>query len=72
MRGYNRKKLSARCLIKVDLQKAFDSLSWDFLLNVLKAMKFLDPFIGWIKGYVTSPKFSICINRGLCGYFFWS
>ncbi|XP_039022098.1 uncharacterized protein LOC120154405 [Hibiscus syriacus] len=38
VRGYSRKNLSPRCAIKVDMQKAFDSFSWDFLLNVMGAM----------------------------------
>ena len=37
VRGYGRSNLSTRCAIKIDLQKAFDSLDWTFTLEVLKA-----------------------------------
>ena len=62
VRGYGRSKISPRCAIKVDLQKAFDTLSWDFILAVLSVMKFPDVFIRWIKGCLTIARFSISIN----------
>ncbi|XP_039056849.1 uncharacterized protein LOC120199964 [Hibiscus syriacus] len=36
VKGYKKRTLSPRCSIKADLQKAFDSLSWDFTLGVLE------------------------------------
>ena len=36
-------------LITVDIEKAFDSLDHDFLLNVLKKFGFCEDFIFWIK-----------------------
>ncbi|XP_039009368.1 uncharacterized protein LOC120137752 [Hibiscus syriacus] len=38
VKGYSRKNISPRCVIKIDLQKAFDSINWGFMLNVLGAM----------------------------------
>ncbi|KAL0347742.1 UNVERIFIED_CONTAM: hypothetical protein Scaly_1790200 [Sesamum calycinum] len=39
--GYNQTRLPPRCTIKVDLQKAYDSVEWDFLLEALKLFNFL-------------------------------
>ncbi|XP_058741550.1 uncharacterized protein LOC131613927 [Vicia villosa] len=35
LRGYNRKHLSPRCTIQIDLQKAYDTVEWDSLALVL-------------------------------------
>ncbi|XP_038990950.1 uncharacterized protein LOC120113971 [Hibiscus syriacus] len=50
VRGYSRKKASPRCALKIDLQKAFDSLSWDFVKVVLHALGLPEKFIGYFKG----------------------
>ncbi|KAL0439694.1 UNVERIFIED_CONTAM: hypothetical protein Slati_2452400 [Sesamum latifolium] len=34
--GYNQSKLPSRCTIKIDIQKAYDSVEWDFLLEGLR------------------------------------
>ncbi|KAL0290137.1 UNVERIFIED_CONTAM: hypothetical protein Sangu_2586200 [Sesamum angustifolium] len=34
--GYNQARLPERCTLKVDIQKAYDSVEWDFLLEGLK------------------------------------
>ena len=69
VRGYGRSTLSPRCAIKIDLQKAFDSLNWDFLLDVLSVLKIPSIFIGWIRECLTGARYSISINGGLVGYF---
>ena len=69
VRGYNRTSLSLRCCIKIDLQKAFDTLDWGFLLGVLEIMKFPSVFIGWIRGCITTSRFSISIKGSLVGFF---
>ncbi|KAL0295118.1 UNVERIFIED_CONTAM: hypothetical protein Sangu_3204100 [Sesamum angustifolium] len=33
MAGYNQRRLPQRCTLKVDIQKAYDSVEWDFLLR---------------------------------------
>jgi len=69
LRKYNRKRVSPRCLIKVDLRKAYDSVSWEFLAEVMTGLKFPDRFIGWIMQCVTSPSYSIGLNGGIWGMF---
>ncbi|KAH1055514.1 hypothetical protein J1N35_033579 [Gossypium stocksii] len=69
MRGYGRKNISPRCTLKIDLQKAFDSVNWCFLLLVLKALKFPEIFRNWIEACITSHYFSISLNGSLVGYF---
>ena len=36
-------------LVLIDFQKAFDSVSWSFMLNTLKFFGFKDEFCRWIK-----------------------
>lgn len=67
--GYGRKHLSPRCAIKIDRRKAFDSIDWSFLFDMLVTLNFPAQFIRWIDGCITTPKFSISINGGLMGYF---
>lgn len=55
--------------IKVDLRKAFDSVQWDFLLLLLRALRFPDIFISWIRVCICDPKYSIHINGDNVGYF---
>ena len=69
VRGYGKTTLSPRCAIKIDLQKAFDSLSWKFIFDVLIALKFPRIFVEWIRKCITTPWYSISINGGLEGYF---
>jgi len=61
-RVYLRKNISPRCILKIDLQKAFDSIHWGFLKEWLKASKFPMVFIKWIIACLTSVKFSIHLN----------
>ncbi|KAL0306889.1 UNVERIFIED_CONTAM: hypothetical protein Sradi_6106200 [Sesamum radiatum] len=67
--GYNQAKLPPRCTLKVDIQKAYDSVEWDFLLEVLKLFNFPPRFIGWIEQCVTTATFSISLNGYVYGFF---
>lgn len=45
VRGYSRSDGIPRCLMKLDLRKAYDLLDWRFLEAILKGLKFPDQFI---------------------------
>lgn len=62
LQGYNRANLSPRCILKIDLKKAYDSLSWKFLFRLLEALKFPSCFVNWITTCVTSTTYSLVIN----------
>lgn len=54
---------------KLDLKKAFDSISWAFILETLKRMNFPDIFISWIRTCICDCMHSVKINGSLEGYF---
>lgn len=59
---YFRKGLSPRCVMKIDLRKAYDSIEWGFLKVLLAELDFPCKFIAYIMEYVTSVSYSLVIN----------
>lgn len=68
VRRYESKQLAPRCLAKIDLQKAYDCISWEFLHEVLIGLIFHPCFIYWIMSCITCLTFSLSINGGLHGF----
>lgn len=69
MRGYTRSSISPRCALKIDLKKAFDSVSWRYLISLMLAFGFPLHFVLWIATCIASPYFSVVVNGSLVGYF---
>ncbi|GKA26637.1 RNA-directed DNA polymerase, eukaryota, reverse transcriptase zinc-binding domain protein [Tanacetum coccineum] len=69
LKGYKRKNGAKRCALKIDIQKAYDTVSWEFLKEVLIQFGFHPLMIQWIITYVTTSKFFICVNGEALGYF---
>lgn len=59
MKQYNQKHKPARCTIKVDLRKAYDSISWDFLKEMMQALNFNEQLIKWIMQCISTTYFSL-------------
>ena len=55
--------------LKIDTEKAYDRLEWNFLLNVLKFFGFLSMWIQWVMQCVTTPSFFILLNGNPYGFF---
>ncbi|GJT32442.1 hypothetical protein Tco_0922861 [Tanacetum coccineum] len=69
MHNYHLDRGVPRCAFKVDIQKAYDTVDWLFLREVLVGFGFHERMIAWIMECVTTSSFSICINGSLHGYF---
>ncbi|XP_071728518.1 secreted RxLR effector protein 78-like [Rutidosis leptorrhynchoides] len=69
MRGYHLNRGVPRCAFKVDIQKAYDTVDWEFLKAILKGFGFPRRMILWIMKCVTSTSFSINVNGEIHGYF---
>ncbi|GJX69516.1 RNA-directed DNA polymerase, eukaryota, reverse transcriptase zinc-binding domain protein [Tanacetum coccineum] len=69
LRGYNRKNGPKRCALKIDLQKAYDTVNWSFLECILKKFGFHPKMVHWIMKCITTASFSICVNGCSYGYF---
>nr|GEZ63723.1 putative RNA-directed DNA polymerase, eukaryota, reverse transcriptase zinc-binding domain protein [Tanacetum cinerariifolium] len=69
MHNYHLDRGSPRCAFKVDIQKAYDTVDWDFLRMILHGFGFHDKMVSWIIECVTTSSYSICVNGSLYGYF---
>ncbi|XP_074298814.1 uncharacterized protein LOC141629760 [Silene latifolia] len=60
---YKKKDVSPRCIFKIDLQKAYDTVEWEFLEQLLHGLGFPEIFSQKVMTCVTSTKFSLCLNE---------
>jgi hypothetical protein len=62
------KKLKKKgCIVSVDIKKAFDSLSHDFMVHTLQFFNFGENIVNWIKTICTGRKACIILNPGKLG-----
>lgn len=62
IKGYDRKYVSPRCMIKIDLQKDYDSIEWPFIEKMMVELGFPQMFVKWIMASMYSISYSISIN----------
>ncbi|KAJ0599248.1 putative RNA-directed DNA polymerase [Helianthus annuus] len=49
-------------LLKIDFEKAYDNISWKFVLDVLSQMGFGSKWCSWIWGILSSARASVLVN----------
>lgn len=69
IKGYSRKGLSPRCSMKIDIHKAYDTMSWTYLRATLVGVGLPPRFISWIMQAVSTPSYTIKINGSYEGFF---
>lgn len=56
-------------MMKLDLKKAYDTLNWEFIGQLLEGVGFPDWFVSQIMTCISTPKFSIMMNGSPMGFF---
>ncbi|XP_074299016.1 uncharacterized protein LOC141630021 [Silene latifolia] len=69
LNGLLRKAVSPRFMLKVDLKKAYDSVSWDFLKQMMNALNFPDQFVNMIMECVETASYSLVLNGEVFSHF---
>eukprot|EP00253_Pinus_taeda_P006633 PITA_06633 len=49
-------------VIKLDLSKAYDRVSWQYLEEILRSFGFSNRWISWVLSCISTPNFSILVN----------
>ena len=63
------KSKCAAVIFKVDFEKAYDKINWDFMLSTLKMKGFPDKFIRWTKAVIHNGISAITLNDLIGPYF---
>ncbi|KAM0069892.1 putative RNA-directed DNA polymerase [Helianthus debilis subsp. tardiflorus] len=57
-----KKQKSKAFFVKLDFEKAYDNVSWCFVLDILRQMGFPDIWCNWIAGILKSASSSVLVN----------
>ena len=65
---YTEKAQIPGLLILIDFQKAFDSISWNFIYKTLSFLGFSNEFLRWIKLFNTDIKATVLQSGFMCEF----
>ncbi|XP_048599541.1 uncharacterized protein LOC125579747 [Brassica napus] len=67
--GYHKSVGPKKVVIKVDIAKAFDTISWTFVLNCLSGIEVPPSYIRLVEACITTTSFTVGYNGLVHGYF---
>ena len=56
-------------ICKLDIEKAYDTISWEFLFQVMGKMGFGGRWMSWIKWCISTASFYVLVNGSAAGFF---
>ncbi|GKG09710.1 cysteine-rich receptor-like protein kinase, partial [Tanacetum coccineum] len=59
---YLKRKKKNSLIFKVDFEKAYDSINWRFLVDIMKKMGFGNKWCNWVHSCLRSSSMSILVN----------
>lgn len=69
VQGYNKNKAPKCITLKVDIDKAFDSVRWDFIVLCLRSFQVSETYIRWLQACLCTTTSSVGFNGYSHGYF---
>ncbi|XP_062089551.1 uncharacterized protein LOC133796085 [Humulus lupulus] len=69
IKNYGRSAASPRCAIKIDISKAYDTVDWWFVGDLLSELCFPEKFIKWIMSCLTNTSYLLLMNGRVQGKF---
>ena len=69
MINYHRDKGPPKCALKIDIKKAYDTIGWSCIIDILSSMGTPAYLLRCIKECITTPSFSVSVNGELAGFF---
>ena len=69
MVNYHRNSGPPRCALKVDIKKAYHTITWSCILGILNSMGTPAFLLECIKECISTPTFSVSVNGELAGFF---
>ena len=65
----NMKGKKAWVTLKLDMEKAYDRVEWEFLFDAQHKFRFHPKWIELIKGCTSTVLYSVIVNDNVCGFF---
>ncbi|MFS7931420.1 putative RNA-directed DNA polymerase [Helianthus anomalus] len=60
--GWCKKNRKQTFILKIDFEKAYDNVNWNFLLESMVQMGFPSKWISWTRGIMSSARSSVLVN----------
>ncbi|XP_041429991.1 protein max isoform X1 [Xenopus laevis] len=63
----NHRNMGERIVVSLDTEKAFDTIEWSYLWQILSRYELGNNYIAWVKALYDSPRARVRVNSGLTG-----